>query len=164
MSRMISVASAKTGRGHIGIQNMLGKVDIVMGSFSKTFASNGGFVACPSRSVQQYLRYFSTPGTFSNALSPIQAAVVLTAFEIVDSEEGRNLRASLMANVLALRGGLRRGRLRGLRRTVGDRGGQDGQRSDRPPGRPATGDARPGRQHGRISRRWPKAPRGSACR
>jgi hypothetical protein len=27
------------GRGHIGIQNMPGKVDILMGSFSKTFAS-----------------------------------------------------------------------------------------------------------------------------
>ncbi len=98
----------ETGRGHIGVQNMLGKVDIVMGSFSKTFASNGGFVACPSRSVQQYLRYFSTPGTFSNALSPIQAAVVLRAFEIIDSAEGKTLRESLMANVLALRGGLQR--------------------------------------------------------
>jgi 7-keto-8-aminopelargonate synthetase-like enzyme len=95
------------GRGHIGIQKMIGKVDIVMGSFSKTFASNGGFVACPSRSVQQYLRYFSTPGTFSNALSPIQAAVALKAFEIVDSAEGRSLRQSLMSNILALREGLR---------------------------------------------------------
>ena len=94
------------GRGHIGMQNMLGKVDIVMGSFSKTFASNGGFVACPSRSVQQYLRYFSTPGTFSNALSPIQAAVALKAFEIVDSAEGCALRQSLMTNILALRDGL----------------------------------------------------------
>jgi 7-keto-8-aminopelargonate synthetase-like enzyme len=95
------------GRGHIGVQKMIGKVDIVMGSFSKTFASNGGFVACPSRSVQQYLRYFSTPGTFSNALSPIQAAVALKAFEIVDSAEGRALRQSLMNNILALRSGLR---------------------------------------------------------
>jgi 7-keto-8-aminopelargonate synthetase-like enzyme len=94
------------GTGQIGIQNMLGKVDIVMGSFSKTFASNGGFVACGSRSVQQYLRYFSTPGTFSNALSPIQAAVVLKAFEIVDSAEGLGLRQSLMANILALRRGV----------------------------------------------------------
>ena len=34
------------GRGHIGAQGMTGKVDVVMGSFSKTFASNGGFVAC----------------------------------------------------------------------------------------------------------------------
>jgi len=58
------------GRGHIGIQNMLGKVDIVMGSFSKTFASNGGFVACKIRAVKEYLRFYSAPATFSNALSP----------------------------------------------------------------------------------------------
>jgi len=91
------------GRGHIGIQNMLGKVDIVMGSFSKTFASNGGFVATRSRGVQQYLRYFSTPGTFSNALSPIQAAVALKAFEIIESPEGAERRRSLMRNILSLR-------------------------------------------------------------
>ena len=46
------------GRGHIGLQKMLGKVDIVMGSFSKTFASNGGFVACKSRAVKEYLRFY----------------------------------------------------------------------------------------------------------
>src|SRR3984893_10417389 len=91
------------GRGHIGIQNMLGKVDIVMGSFSKTFASNGGFVACKSRAVKEYLRFYSAPATFSNALSPAQAATILKAFEIVDSIEGRALRAALMANVLNLR-------------------------------------------------------------
>ncbi|HEY0571415.1 MAG TPA: aminotransferase class I/II-fold pyridoxal phosphate-dependent enzyme, partial [Enterovirga sp.] len=44
---------------------------------------------------------------FSNGLSPIQAAVVLKAFEIVDSAEGRNLRASLMRNILSLREQLR---------------------------------------------------------
>ncbi len=93
----------ENGRGHIGLQKMLGKVDIVMGSFSKTFASNGGFVATPSRGVQQYLRYFSTPTTFSNALSPIQAAVALKAFEIVESEEGRGRREALMRNILSLR-------------------------------------------------------------
>jgi 7-keto-8-aminopelargonate synthetase-like enzyme len=94
------------GRGHIGLQNMLGRVDIVMGSFSKTFASNGGFVACHSPAVREYLRYFGSAGTFSNALSPIQAAIVLKAFEIVDSGEGRDLRASLMRNVLDLRAAL----------------------------------------------------------
>ena len=73
------------GRGHIGIQKMLGKVDLVMGSFSKTFASNGGFVACRNRAVKEYLRFYSPPATFSNALSQAQAAVVLKAFEIVES-------------------------------------------------------------------------------
>src|SRR3712207_453616 len=91
------------GRGHLGIQNMIGKVDVVMGSFSKTFASNGGFVACNQRSVKEYLRYYSSPCTFSNALSPTQAAIVLKAFEIVDSEEGSRLRASLMSNIRLLR-------------------------------------------------------------
>jgi glycine C-acetyltransferase len=91
------------GRGHIGAQNMIGKVDVVMGSFSKTFASNGGFVACNKRSVREYLRYYSSPCTFSNALSPSQAATVLKAFEIVDSAEGDQLRASLMTNIRLLR-------------------------------------------------------------
>jgi len=53
------------GRGHIGMQNMLGKIDIVMGSFSKTFASNGGFVASKSRAVKEYLGFYSPSCTFS---------------------------------------------------------------------------------------------------
>jgi 7-keto-8-aminopelargonate synthetase-like enzyme len=91
------------GRGHIGMQNMLNKVDVVMGSFSKTFASNGGFVACKSRAVKEYLRFYSAPATFSNALSPAQAAVILKAFELVESDEGRALRQQLLSNVLSLR-------------------------------------------------------------
>ncbi len=96
------------GTGHLGLQSVLGKVDIVMGSFSKTFASNGGFVACNSPEVKEYLRYFGSAGTFSNALSPVQAATVFKAFEIVKSDEGRNLRAALMKNILYLRGELAR--------------------------------------------------------
>jgi glycine C-acetyltransferase len=91
------------GRGHNGAQGMIGKVDVVMGSFSKTFASNGGFVACNKRSVKEYLKYYASPCTFSNALSPSQAATVLKAFEIVDSAEGEELRASLMTNIRLLR-------------------------------------------------------------
>jgi glycine C-acetyltransferase len=91
------------GTGHIGREGMLGDIDIVMGAFSKTFASNGGFVAARQRSVREYLRYYSSPCTFSNALSPSQAATVLKAFEIVDSEEGARLRSSLMTNIRLLR-------------------------------------------------------------
>jgi 7-keto-8-aminopelargonate synthetase-like enzyme len=93
----------KDGSGHVGMQNMLGKVDVVMGSFSKTFASNGGFVATNSRAVKEYLRFYSAPATFSNALSPVQAATILKAFDIVDSPEGRLLRLELLANVISLR-------------------------------------------------------------
>ena len=96
-------ALGETGRGHIGVQNMLGKIDIVMGSFSKTFASNGGFVACRNRALKEYLRFYSPSCTFSNSLSPVQAAIVLEAFNIVDSADGLALRASLMRNVMSLR-------------------------------------------------------------
>jgi len=91
------------GRGHIGIQNMIGKVDVIMGSFSKTFASNGGFVACRERSVKEYLRYYSSPNTFSNALSPASAAIVGKCFDIVASEEGAARRKTLMSNIMLLR-------------------------------------------------------------
>lgn len=96
-------AIGKGGRGHLGVQSMIGKVDLIMGSFSKTFASNGGFVATQHRKVKEYLRFYSSPNTFSNALSPVQAAIVLKAFDIVDGGEGEMLRQRLMANILQLR-------------------------------------------------------------
>jgi glycine C-acetyltransferase len=91
------------GRGFIGLQGMHGKVDIVMGSFSKTFASNGGFVACNSPAVRQYLKFYGCSATFSNALSPAQAATVTKAFDIVCSNKGAELRMRLMQRVLHLR-------------------------------------------------------------
>ncbi len=72
--------------------------DVIMGSFSKTFASNGGFVAT-KKSAVDYLRVFAPSFTFSNALSPLQASVVKKAHEIVFSNEGHSLRQQLMANV-----------------------------------------------------------------
>jgi 7-keto-8-aminopelargonate synthetase-like enzyme len=95
------------GRGFIGMQNMLGKIDIVMGSFSKTFASNGGFVSCNSPAVKQYLKFYGCSATFSNALSPVQAATVTKAFEIVQSEKGHELRWMLMKRIRQLRSALR---------------------------------------------------------
>lgn len=93
-----------TGRGFIEMQGMLGRVDVVMGSFSKTFASNGGFVAARGRAVKEYMRYYSSPNTFSNAMSPASAAIVGKAFDIIDSPEGAGLRDELMGNITALRG------------------------------------------------------------
>ncbi len=90
------------------MQDMVGKVDIVMGSFSKTFASNGGFVASHSRAVKEYMRYYSSPNTFSNALSPAQAAIVGKCFDIVASDEGAALRRKLMGNIIMLRAFLER--------------------------------------------------------
>ncbi len=91
------------GLGHLGLQHALGAADIIIGSFSKTFASNGGFIAVKSRATAEYLRYYSATHTFSNALSPVQAATVLCALDIVRSDEGRQLRRKLMDNILYLR-------------------------------------------------------------
>ncbi|WP_395055368.1 aminotransferase class I/II-fold pyridoxal phosphate-dependent enzyme [Polaromonas sp.] len=91
------------GLGHLAAQGVLGEVDIVMGSFSKTFASNGGFVASSHPALKLALRYTCGPQTFTNAMSPIQAAVVLKALEIVRSDEGRERRVRLMDNINYLR-------------------------------------------------------------
>jgi len=104
------------GLGHMGLQNMMGAADILVGTFSKTFASNGGFIAVKHRATAEYLKCFSATHTFSNALSPIQAATVLAALGIVQSAEGKVLRRKLMDNVLYLRAALARAGLE----TMGD--------------------------------------------
>ncbi len=43
------------------------------------------------------LRFNAGPLTFTNALSPIQCAIVLQALNIIDSDEGAELRARLMS-------------------------------------------------------------------
>ncbi len=96
-------ASGPQGTGQLGLQNMLGKVDLVMGAFSKTFASNGGFLATHSDSVRHFVSIYGGPHAFSNALSPIQAGVVCEALRIVRSHEGELLRKKSLANINQLR-------------------------------------------------------------
>jgi len=90
------------GTGIPGLQGLHGKVDLVVGSFSKVFASNGGFVATSSPAISEYLRAGAPSRTFSNAISPSQCAAVLKAVEIVRSAEGEVLRQKvhLLAQVL----------------------------------------------------------------
>ncbi len=99
-------AMGPNGTGALGMQGLLGQVDIVMGSFSKTFASNGGFVATNSAAARHFLKTFGGPHIFSNALSPIQAAVVKACLDIVRSPEGDCLRASLLETIGTLRDSL----------------------------------------------------------
>ncbi len=152
------------GLGHLGLQNMLDKVDIIIGSFSKTFASNGGFIAVKSRAVAEYLKYYSATQTFSNALSPVQAATVLAAFEIVRSDEGKHRRRSADGQhpLHAPRDG--QGRARGARRSVGHRAGA-GRRGRACPHRLARTRRRsaPSPTWSSI-RRCRRAARASACR
>ncbi|MCO6184841.1 pyridoxal phosphate-dependent aminotransferase family protein [Rhizobium sp. L1K21] len=98
----------ENGLGQLETQDMLDGADIIIGSFSKSFASNGGFVSVKTRAAAEYLRYYSATTTFSNAMSPAQAAAVLTAVEIIRSQEGKTLRRALLSNILKLRTDLSR--------------------------------------------------------
>jgi glycine C-acetyltransferase len=83
------------GSGQIGIQGLLGDVDLIMGTFSKTFCSTGGFLASSSAAVKDYVRIFGGTFTFSTAMAPAQAAVTLEAMRITRSDEGEHLRTEL---------------------------------------------------------------------
>jgi glycine C-acetyltransferase len=98
-------ALGPNGTGQPGLQKMLGKIDLVMGAFSKTFSSNGGFLAAHNLSVKRYISIYGGSYTFSNALSPVQTGVVDEAVRIVRSEEGDRLREKLFDNIHRLRAG-----------------------------------------------------------
>ncbi|KQT69598.1 MULTISPECIES: aminotransferase class I/II-fold pyridoxal phosphate-dependent enzyme [unclassified Aureimonas] len=97
----------ETGRGILEVHNMVGKVDVLMGSFSKTFAQIGGFVATQHSGMRTAMRAACGPQTSTNAMTPIQAAVVLEALNIVTGHEGAVRRKRLAANVDYLRERLR---------------------------------------------------------
>jgi len=98
-------ATGPDGTGQIGVQKMLGKIDLVMGSFSKTFATNGGFLATNNPAAKQYIKMYGNPYIFSNAISPMQTAVALKSAQIVQSEKGEELRSKLFDVVHTLRNG-----------------------------------------------------------
>ncbi len=60
-------------------------IDLVMGTFSKSFASIGGFVA-GERDVIEYIKHKARPFIFSAAMPPTAAATVLECINIVENE------------------------------------------------------------------------------
>jgi 7-keto-8-aminopelargonate synthetase-like enzyme len=96
-------AMGATGRGVLEEQGLVGKVDLLMGSFSKVFGSPGGFVCSHSPSLKWGLRYSCGPSTFTNAMSPIQAAVVRSSLRLIRGDEGCARRERLLRNVNRLR-------------------------------------------------------------
>lgn len=80
-----------------------GEIDFVMGSFSKTFASIGGFFAAHDLGSVRAVQGFSGSYTFSNYLIPAQLGALDAAFDIVFSREGEDRRARLLENTCSLR-------------------------------------------------------------
>ncbi len=88
-----------TGAGaaeHLGV---LDDVDIVMGTFSKSLASVGGFIAA-DRAVVDYLKHTARPFVFSASLPAASVAAVAAALEIMRAEPERRLRVLNVAQLL----------------------------------------------------------------
>jgi 8-amino-7-oxononanoate synthase len=77
------------------------EVDMIMGTFSKSFASIGGFVAA-EEPVIHYLKHHARSLIFSAAMPPYAVATVRAALEIIKSEPERRQR--LLDNASYLRG------------------------------------------------------------
>jgi 8-amino-7-oxononanoate synthase len=86
---------------HFGLQD---EVDIIVGTFSKSLASVGGFIAGSER-VINFLRHNSRPFIFTAALPPANTAGVLAALEVMRQEPWR--RERLWHNTRRLAQGLR---------------------------------------------------------
>lgn len=76
------------GRGvchHFGVAD---DVDLIMGTFSKSFASLGGFIAT-DKEITNYLRHHSRSYIFTASITPASTAAALKALEIMIAEPER---------------------------------------------------------------------------
>jgi len=76
------------GRGTGPHFNMQQDVDLVMGTFSKSFASVGGFIAGPKEAVH-FIQMFARPFMFSASLPPSNVATVLACLDVLEEEPER---------------------------------------------------------------------------
>jgi glycine C-acetyltransferase/8-amino-7-oxononanoate synthase len=93
----------KTGRGAEEHFEIVGQIDIVMGTLSKAIGSLGGFVA-GSTELIDYLINKARSFIYTTGLPPAVCAASLTAFEIIENQPA--LRRKLWQNVSYLKGKL----------------------------------------------------------
>lgn len=87
------------GRGSASCFGLLDEVDLISGTFSKSFASLGGFIV-GSRSVIEYIRHNSPAHIFSASMPPANVATVLAALEILQEEPWRLKRLEEIATYM----------------------------------------------------------------
>lgn len=73
------------GRGTAAHFNVTGQVDLIMGTFSKSFASLGGFIA-GDEEVIHYIQHHARSLIFSASMPAANVAAVLAALEIMENE------------------------------------------------------------------------------
>jgi len=83
------------GRGTYEHFGLVDDVDLVVGTFSKSFASTGGYVAGEA-DVIYFIRHTARPFLFTAAIPPASAAAALAALDIIETEPER--RAKLWEN------------------------------------------------------------------
>ena len=76
------------GRGSASTYGLLEEVDLISGTFSKSFASLGGFLV-GQREVIEYIRHHSPAHIFSASMPPANVATVLKAMDIMAVEPWR---------------------------------------------------------------------------
>ena len=76
------------GRGTADHFGLTDKVDLIMGTFSKSFGSLGGFIA-GDHDVLNFLKHNSRSLIFSASMPPASVAAVSTALDIMQSEPER---------------------------------------------------------------------------
>jgi 8-amino-7-oxononanoate synthase len=91
------------GAGTCELFGLEDRVDLRMGTFSKSLASCGGFIAGPT-DVVEYLRIASRPFIFTASAVPAAVGAALAALRVIRSE-GRELMARLLSNAAYLRRG-----------------------------------------------------------
>ncbi len=93
------------GAGTAELLGVEDRVDLRMGTFSKSLASCGGFVAGPA-DVIEYLRLFSRPFLFTASAVPASLGAALAALRVLRSADGPPLLERALANARWLRDGL----------------------------------------------------------
>ncbi len=78
----------KNGSGTASHFGLTDKVDLIMGTFSKSLASLGGFIASDKDTIN-FIKHNSRSLIFSASMTPASAASVLAAIEIMVSEPER---------------------------------------------------------------------------
>ena len=76
------------GRGTCNHFNVTDDVDLIMGTFSKSFASLGGFIAT-DKEITNFLRHHSRAYIFTASITPAATAAVNAALDIIISEPER---------------------------------------------------------------------------
>ncbi len=74
-----------TGRGAVEYYDVLGQVDIITGTLSKSFGSVGGFIA-GSHLMINFLRFHAKPNIFSAAATPQTLVSALKSLELIKKE------------------------------------------------------------------------------